>query len=568
MDNSRSKSWWLLLGAVSTGLLAFFVTTPAYILDPTNLEWIFHQPSIAFHAMDFHPHYLGWYYLRHAPVSFPLGSIPNFVSPLGTYMAYTDSIPLLAFLFRTISQWLPEDFQYLGPWVLICFVLQAVFALRVLRRWIQDPFCLVIAVAFVAFSPILIFRWNHIGLMSHWLLLWCIDLNCEYFAAKRSEDKAKIPVWRPIWALSLATLIQPYIAAMVGGLCWGLPLSRFLGDRVTQPDRIVLHICRVLGMTVCLLVPMFLLLYVFGFSSGASTAEGFHWFSTDLLAMFNNTSTSSFVPSFRSKAGLYEGYAWLGLGGWVFLMAMLRPRVRTRIRSLAKNPHFKGVMIVCGLMWFYAFGERIYIGTFWIVDLEWFWMPLRAITSTLRVAGRMIWPGYYVLLMVSMVATANFYDKKKARLIFAAAMLFQMVDLGPWILGRSLRYPIYGRQKLTSPFWENEASHFAHIKLIPPYQEGGLCKSQGASYQYEWPELAKFSALHNLTINSGYLARYDRFKSNLYCGAHTYEFLVGPLARDTLYVVRRGFETEVPMEASDRSCRDIDGYMVCVAKDS
>ena len=404
--------------------------------------------------------------------------------------------------------------------------------------------------------------------MAHWLLLWCIDMNCEYYVAQTNQSDTKVPLWRPILALSLATLIQPYLAAMVAGLCWGMPLARFLRDSSKQQKSIGVHIYRLIFVTICLLVPMITLLYVFGFSSGAATAEGFHWFSTDLLSLFNNHGTSSILPAFRTKAGLYEGYAWVGLGGWVFLISMLRPRVRAIVRGFFQNPHFKGLVIVCGLMWFYALGERVYIGTFWIVDLEWFWMPLRAVTSTLRVAGRMIWPGYYVLLMLAIVVAANFYDRKKARYIFLAALVFQMIDLGPWILWTAPRYPIYGRQKLTSPFWETEASQFAHIKLIPPHQEGGVCQNPLAKHLYEWSELAKFSAKRNLTINSGYLARYDRIKSNLYCGAHTYEFLVGPLALDTLYVVRKGFESEVSLDAADRWCRDIDGYMVCVSKNS
>lgn len=267
--------------------------------------------------------------------------------------------------------------------------------------------------------------------------------------------------------------------------------------------------------------------------------DGFHWFSSDLLALFNSFSTSSFVPAFRRKAGLYEGYAWPGVGGWIFLVAMMTPSVRRQLSKYFSEPSFKGIVTACGLMWFYAFGERLFIGTFWIVDLEWFWTPFKAITSTVRVAGRFVWPGYYLLIMSAMVATAHFYSKKTARYIFVAALFFQAVDLGPWITNKSHRFPLYVRQKLVSPFWENDAVRYAHFKLIPPYQEGGYCDGHWATFHYEWPELAKFAALHNMTINSGVLARYDRIVSQLYCGSQTYEFLAGPLSPDSLYIVRR-----------------------------
>jgi Family of unknown function (DUF6311) len=554
-----------MLGAVCLGVVAFFVTMPAYVLDPTNLEWIFHFPSKIYTHMDITLHYLGWCFLRHAPTSFPLGSIPNYMSPLNTYLAYTDSIPLAAYSLRMISAWLPEDFQYLGPWMLLCFVLQSVFALKILRRWIRDPFCLMIAVTMVAFSPVLIFRWNHVALMSHWLILWCIDMNCDYFVSKRQDPEAKLPTVRSAFVLSMATLIQPYIALMVAGLCWAMPLARFFGERKNKAESPAKPFFRLVVATILLMLPMVGILYIFGLFSGSAKIDGFHWFSTDFLSLFNNFSTSSFVPAFRKKAGLYEGYAWPGVGGWIFLISMLLPGARRKLLEFMREPSFKGIMVACGLMWFYAFGERIYIGTFWIVDLEAFWSPLKVLTTSVRVAGRFIWPGYYLLIMTAMVATANFYDRKKARYIFAGALLFQAIDLGPWMMDRAHRFPIFGRQKLVSPFWENEASHFEHIKFIPPYQEGGYCEVESAIHLYEWVELAKFAALHNQTINSGVLARYDRFISQLYCRAHTYEFLTGPLAADTLYVVRRGFQPESSTVGPDRACRDIDGYMVCTA---
>ncbi len=565
-SGASGHSWMMMVGAVFLGFLAFALTMPLYILDPTNLDWLFHPPSTTYlPTVDITLYYLGWYFLRHAPMSFPLGSIPNFMAPLDTYTAYTDSIPLAAFSFRAISAWLPEDFQYFGWWVLLCFVLQSVFAYRILRRWIKDRFCLIIGVVMMALSPVLVYRWNHIALMSHWLILWCIDLNGEYFESTKHGAEGKVPKWRSVLVLAMATLIQPYIALMVAGLCWAMPLSRFLGERKRRPAELRKSMFSLLLATAGLMLSLFVVLGLFGLLSGASKMDGFHWFSSDLLAIFNNFSTSSFLPSFRRKAGLYEGYAWPGVGGWLFLISVMMPSVRGKLRDFMREPSYRGILVACGMMWFYAFGERLFIGTFWIVDLEAFWLPLKAITTSVRVAGRFVWPGYYLLILTAMAATANFYDKKRARYIFAGALLLQAIDLGPWMAGRSKRFPKFERQKLTSPFWENEATKYSHIKLIPPYQEGGYCEPMWAHHHYEWPELAKFAALHNMTENSGVLARYDELVSKLYCTSQYYEFLAGPLAADSLYVVRRGAPAELLSPRPDRTCRDIDGYMVCVA---
>ena len=52
---------------------------------------------------DWGQHYLGWAYYRDADWSFPLGKMDNFYYPVGTNVGFTDSIPLLAFVFKIFS---------------------------------------------------------------------------------------------------------------------------------------------------------------------------------------------------------------------------------------------------------------------------------------------------------------------------------------------------------------------------------------------------------------------------------------------------------------------------------
>ena len=575
MDQTTDKrqqsygNWIAPVVALLLGLLLFVAAFPAYIADPVNLEWIFHKPSFDYHAMDFHPHYLGWYFLRYAKPSFPLGAIPNFVAPLDTYIAYTDSLPLLAFPFSLMAQHLHEDFQYLGPWVVFCCLMQGLFAWRLMRRYISATVALWSAVLLLTFSPILIWRWNHVALMSHWLLLWCLEINLDYHRAVKHGEKVRMPVWRPMLLISLGALIQPYLAAMIGGLCWALPLGRWLAERpqqhLTQNPKAWWKPTMRLGVaTACYLAPIVMILYVFGFLQGSSRGEGFHWFATDWLSLLNNHGTSTFVPAFKHKAGLSEGYAWPGLGGWLLIIFALRPRARETVRMALQSPGIRALAIVCGLMWFFALGERWFFGTFWLIDMSWFWGPFSFITSSLRTCGRFIWPGYYLILVGAAATIARYYAGPAAKWIFLAAIVLQAMDLGPWMIHRSLRYPVYGRQKLTDGFWESQAIKYRHIKLIPPHHEGGRFCYQGPGNRlYEWPELARFAAKHDMTINSGYLARYDSKVSFLYCGADWYEFITGSLRADTLYVVREPLRNSAYLTGADRRCKTIDGYLVC-----
>jgi hypothetical protein len=557
------------LMALCMGLLMFFIAFPAYIADPVNLEWIFHKPSFDYHAMDFHPHYLGWYFLRYAKPSFPLGAIPNFVAPLDTYIAYTDSMPLLAFPLSLIAQMLPEDFQYLGPWVVFCCLMQGLFAWRLLRHFITAAVPLWCGVFLLTFSPILIWRWNHVALMSHWLLLWCLEINFAYQRSLQCGEAPRLPMARPMLLISLGSLIQPYLAAMIGGLCWALPLGRWLAERPStglseNPKAWWAPTWRLCVSTGFYLMPMVMILYVFGFLQGSSRGEGFHWFATDWLSLFNNHGTSTFVPSFRHKAGLSEGYAWPGLGGWLLLIFALQPGARKMIHSALAKPALRALVIVCGVMWFFALGERWFFGSFWLVDMSWFWGPFGFITSSLRTCGRFIWPGYYLLFVGAAATIAKHYAGPMTLRIFVAAVILQVVDLGPWMMNRGIRYPVYGRQKLMDRFWEVEATGYRHIKLIPPHHEGSrICYQGPANRLYEWPELARFAARHDMTINSGYLARYDSKVSFLYCGADWYEFVTGPLRPDTLYVVREPLRHSEYLSGPDRRCQTIDDYLVC-----
>lgn len=48
--------------------------------------------------------------------------------PQGAAVTYTDSVPLLAILFRLLSPILPTTFQYFGLYTLCCYILQGAAA--------------------------------------------------------------------------------------------------------------------------------------------------------------------------------------------------------------------------------------------------------------------------------------------------------------------------------------------------------------------------------------------------------------------------------------------------------
>ena len=112
------------------GLLLFAGLAGFQIVNPSHISWLLDSP-------DPTTHYLGWSFFRHDPWHLPLGLNPNYGLSSGSSIVYSDSIPLLALLFKPLSPWLGEPFQYTGLWLLLCFMMQGIFAMLLCGRFVH-----------------------------------------------------------------------------------------------------------------------------------------------------------------------------------------------------------------------------------------------------------------------------------------------------------------------------------------------------------------------------------------------------------------------------------------------
>ena len=123
-----------LLIPVFLGVSAFIAVVGFAPLMPTNLDLA--------QGVDPFKDYIAWVFYRHGPWTFPLGLNPSYGLDISSSVVFTDSIPLFAIIFKAFSSVLPEPFQYLGIWTLLCFILQSVFAWLLMgvftsNRWLQ-----------------------------------------------------------------------------------------------------------------------------------------------------------------------------------------------------------------------------------------------------------------------------------------------------------------------------------------------------------------------------------------------------------------------------------------------
>ena len=172
--SERTFTW--LYGLI-VGTAAFVYVTGGSIINPTNRDWLMLGDSAQ--------HYLGWAFFRKTPMfQWPIGANPKLGLDFASSIVFTDSIPLAAFVFKPLSFVLPETFQYLGAWIWLCFVLQAVFGYVLLQRLVRDRALSALAGVLVVLSPVLSYRlvhqgYGHIALVSHFLILAALVLYLD-----------------------------------------------------------------------------------------------------------------------------------------------------------------------------------------------------------------------------------------------------------------------------------------------------------------------------------------------------------------------------------------------------
>ncbi|MBA3269230.1 MAG: hypothetical protein H0T71_01875 [Acidobacteria bacterium] len=184
------------------GAAFFLAISGVRVVNPTQINWVM--------QLDWRIHFLGWHFFRREPWMWPPGRMSGyFHAPDGTAIGFTDSIPLAAFSLKPFASLLPDPFQYLGLWLLLCFVLQGGFGVLLARVWTTSRVLQLLAAFLFVLMPTLLIRVGHPSLCAHWLLLWALWLYL------RSEPRRVQPIAQYAAVGLVAGLVHPYLAVMV-----------------------------------------------------------------------------------------------------------------------------------------------------------------------------------------------------------------------------------------------------------------------------------------------------------------------------------------------------------------
>ncbi|MCP3807850.1 DUF6311 domain-containing protein [Paenibacillus sp. Lou8.1] len=491
---------------ISIGIaIIFFITVlSAKVLNTSTIDWLLSRADPA-------QHFLGWHFFRNEPWRVPPGIITDFNTPTGTSITYTDSIPLLAFFFKIFSRLLPNEFQYLGIWILLCYILQALFGMLFMRRLTSNISLQLLGLMFFIMSPVMLWRaYGHEALMGHWLILASLYLM--------KKDYKHI-YW--LLLLSVSLLVHPYLFLM-SLLFFFIKICELLFNRLINITSCLIYLTTA---GVVILLVLWFIGYFYFRSSGVS--DGFGFYSMNINSVFNPQGWSQYVLKDQPNAtgGQYEGFNYLGLGILLLMMWGFYSIVTGRSAI-----HFKGntcllvasiILSLIALSNIITFGDRV-LFEIPIPEL------LLKICNVVRASGRFFWPVYYMIIILSLTIVIKSTKTKGAMVLLIVALSVQFTDLSGKFTEFHEMYASEAKwdNPLKSEIWEKiDGGKYRNIVFVP-----AVANKESVAF-------SMLASKKGMTINAVYTARDDYAKREQYNNELTNSFKNGVWDTKGIYIV-------------------------------
>ena len=533
-SSPKPKKIFLAVLPLLIGAIAFFLVVGPRALNPTNVAWL--------GELDTATYYLGWVFFRNSAWSFPIGLNPTYGLELSNAILYSDSNPLLAFLFKPFALLLPEPFQYFGIWLLTCFVLQAWFSWKLLGLISDSVAIRILGVGLVVFAPPMIFRMGeHLNLAGHFFIVAALYLALN----KKLENR------RLAWgAILLATaLVHTYLLAMVA-LVWAADLA---GKTIENKLSIRETVNEFAVMLALIGIACWQAGY-FSVGKGLST-WGYGFYRMNLLSILDPSGWSHTLKDIPEKEGDYEGFNFLGLGVIFLLVCALPAAFSGRTKFVSAIRKFPLLFML--LVGFTVFSVSNNVG----FGLHEFVYPLPDLVlqgaNVFRASGRIFWPVFYMIVFVAIFLVVRGYDKPAAVFILGLALVIQIADTSAgW---SSIRKKLMTEPKsawstpLADPFWGKAAEKYKKVRRIQP--------SNNAP---QWKTIAAYAAQNGLATDSVYLARVGKSALALSQSKASTALRTGRYEPDALYIIDESALAQalLSLKASSDLLARIDGFNV------
>ena len=485
MINLKHYSNGLTAGiAVLIGVLSFYQVVGLRALDFSNILWLTT-------SSDTFTQYLGWEFFRKDDWRWPLGSNPNYGLEFSSSVIFSDSIPLVSIPLKLFAKALPDVFQFAGYWLLVCFVLQAYYTIKLVQLTTPSRMIAGAAAVLFSFAPAFLWRLHSHSLFAHWLVLMALYI---YLSNEKDDLKHKAK-W--IALLTASVLVHTYFLGMLS-VIWIADIAQ----RNSEFGRDFKSRWAEIGLTMAAIGAA---LWAAGFfpltTSYLSGGYGFHRFN--LTSLFNpqggmnadNDIWSQLMPPLPQGPGDYEGYSFLGLGGIMALLCALPAFWMSRRNILSSK--MVPLLAACAVLFLFALSNKIGIGarTFEI------WIPeiLIQAASTMRASGRFFWPIYYLILLYALNLIIKNYDKKIASWLIFIFAVAQVYDTRPGWLALQDNFNLVGTD------WKNTLNRDDIIQMAKKYEKIRALPAENAIK--DWDKISYLALKSGLPTDVTYLAR-------------------------------------------------------------
>ncbi|CAN1500833.1 hypothetical protein MCEZE4_00492 [Burkholderiaceae bacterium] len=473
------------------GLFVFWLVVGFSIVNPINIGWLAG-------GLDPTQHYLGWVFFRQGPWELPWGLNPNFGMSISSSIAFSDSIPLLAFIFKPFSFLLSEPFQYLGIWTMLCFVMQSVFAWLLMGLASPNLYLRFLGTGLILFAPVMFWRIGVTSaLVGQFLILAGLYLNLR--------PKNQYQNW--FWALLIlsSAWVHFYLLVMVLGL--------WFADISDRPRKNFFNFFIYISINIAMLFFALWLAGFFAVNATAASTGNYGIGRMNLLALFDSNGWSRLLPeiaetpkhynSADSVLNHFEGFNYLGLGVIILIIFALRGIYAKGILLKQATVSHRFLLLVMIAFAMFAISNHIGLGLKeWVIPLP---NKVIAFASILRASARLFWPVLYLLVLVAIFLVIRTYSYKQSLFILAAALSVQVWDTHiAWSTLRSrLSQPAVTSwdTPLKNPFWDEAKNHYDAFMRIPAQNNVS-----------GWEILATYAAKNHWTTNSIFLSRVSELK--------------------------------------------------------
>lgn len=451
----RNEIFFCTFTGILTGGAVFIYFFGIAPLNIYNINWYVNLGG------DSAQHVTGWIAYLHSEWSFPIGLQDKLVYPEKYSIIYTDSIPLLAVIFKLFSfLYGGENVQYFGLYGLINFILQSIFASFIVRYFTKNKLVIVLFSLMFLFMPVLWQRlFGHHSLSSHWIIL----LTISYILYNYKKDNLKKDTIFWVLLTSFTTTIHMYFLPMTYMLLFYYAVYKSIKYKRYKYLLILLY---------SLIVVVFVLFIMGAFYNleRTNTGEDLLYYGYNLTGMFNSDGTGSILPKLPKATVTSEGYAYLGFGNIIIVTLALLMIFYSFIINFKSNyigqnislkkylyENIESIFVVLILITFTIVAGGGYLSFnksyFHLININ-----NSMIFSPFRASGRFSWIIIYILMAIAVFKFSSMAGSKKKELILIillfSILLLQIYDLKGFF--NSKKYTVENSLKMETKTYLSE----------------------------------------------------------------------------------------------------------------